>query len=100
MFFCESFWQDHFRSKICKELSSSKGVYTTQRDGSVSGETYCLETELENYVPESYIFIRQCLDNTVVHDAQKGTLDEQNLYPLTSEEWETWFTTFFFSPVE
>ncbi|KAL7397792.1 hypothetical protein ABVT39_028057 [Epinephelus coioides] len=62
----------HFRNKICKELSTSKGVYTAQWNGSVSGETYRVETDLEVYDPEAYIFFRQCMDNTVIHHARKG----------------------------
>ncbi|KAL7374589.1 hypothetical protein ABVT39_003492 [Epinephelus coioides] len=82
-------------SEICKELSTSKGVYTAQWNSSVSGETYRVETDLEVYDPEAYIFFRQCMDNTVIHQARKGTPDEDKLYPLTPKEWETWFTTGF-----
>ncbi|KAL7385570.1 hypothetical protein ABVT39_024512 [Epinephelus coioides] len=85
----------HFRNKICKELSTSKGAYTAQWNGSVSGKTYRVETDLEVYDPEAYIFFRQCMDNTVIHQARKGTPDEDKLYPLTPKEWETWFTTGF-----
>ncbi|KAL7373447.1 hypothetical protein ABVT39_006957 [Epinephelus coioides] len=77
----------HFRNKIYKELSTSKGVYTAQWNGSVSGKTYRVETDLEVYDPEAYIFFRQCMDNTVIHQARKGTPDEDKLYPLTPKEW-------------
>lgn len=59
------------------------------------GETYRVETDLDVYEPESYIFFRQCMDNTVIQKAREGTPDKDKLYPITSKEWETWFTTGF-----
>lgn len=70
-------------------------MYAAQWDGSVYGETYRVETDLEVYDPESYIFFRQCMDNSVLRSARKGAPDEDTICHLTAKEWESWFTTGF-----
>ena len=50
-----------------------------------------METETEVYDPTSLIFFRQCMDNTVIHKARKGTPHEGIQYPLTFREWDAWF---------
>ena len=72
-----------------------EGAYIAQWNGSINGETYRVETETEVYESTSRIFFRQCMDNTVIHKARKGTPHEGILYPLTLGEWETWFSKTF-----
>lgn len=56
------------------------------------------ETDSDVYDPESYIFFRQCLENTVNHDTQKGTPDEDKLYLLTFQGTGNMAYHCFFSP--
>ena len=85
----------YFRNTICKELTSvencMEGAYIAQWNGSINGETYRVETLSTVYDPTSHIFVRQCMDNTVIHKARKGTPHEGIQYPLTFREWGLWF---------
>ena len=85
----------YFRNIICKELTSvencMEGAYIAQWNGSINGETYRVETLSTVYEPTSHIFFRQCMDNTVIHKARKGTPHEGIQYPLTFREWDAWF---------
>ena len=86
---CEMFWQGYtpyiqfhaedwayFRNKICKELTSvencMEGAYIAQWNGSINGETYRVETEMEVYDPTSRIFFRQCMDKHCYSQGPKG----------------------------
>ena len=85
----------YFRNTICKELTGvangMTGAYIAQWNGSINGETYRVETLSMVYDPTSHIFVRQCMDNTVIHKARKGTPHEGIQYPITFREWGLWF---------
>ena len=85
----------YFRNIICKELTSVEncmdGAYIAQWNGSINGEIYRVETVSPVYDPTSHILFRQCMDNTVIHKARKGTPHEGIQYPLTFIEWGAWF---------